>query len=629
MTTDSSFLTPDDLYLFNEGTHYRLYDKLGARVADGGVRFGVWAPNAEAVSVVGDFNGWNAGANPLSPRGESGIWEGTVPGIGAGVLYKFHIRSRFGGYQVDKADPMALRSECPPKTASVVHEMTHQWGDATWMGERGRRIAHRQPVSIYELHLGSWRHPDGHAPNYRAIASHLADHVDQLGFTHVELLPIQEHPFYGSWGYQVTGYFSPTARYGTPEDLMFMIDHLHQRGIGVILDWVPAHFPTDEHGLAFFDGTYLYEHADPRKGFHPDWTTAIYNYGRSEVKSFLISSAIFWLDRYHVDALRIDGVASMLYLDYSREPGEWIPNPDGSNENHEAVAFLRRLNEAVYATVPGVQTIAEESTAWPGVSRPTSAGGLGFGYKWDLGWMHDTLVYLTRDPVHRSHHHDELTFRAIYQYHENYVLPLSHDEVVHGKGSLLSNMPGDKWQKLANLRLLYGYQYALPGKKLLFMGSELAPWDEWHHDAELDWGLEHAFGRDGLAAWLRDLNRTYRAEPALHEGDNESFGFEWIDLGDRESSVLSFLRWDQARQAPVAVVCNFTPVPRERHRIGLPVEGTWREILNSDAGIYGGSQRGNLGAVVTDGEPWHGRPTSAVLHLPPLACVMLRYEPNS
>ncbi len=625
-------LSADDRFLFSEGTHYRLHDKLGAHPLEGGgTHFAVWAPNAQRVSVVGDFNSWQpADAHRLSPNGDTGIWSGTIADLGPGALYKYRIESRVAGYKVDKADPLAFHAEVAPRTASVVWDLAYDWNDAAWMTDRKERTAHRSPVSIYELHLGAWQRDDGALPRYRDLAEPLADHVTKLGFTHVELMPIMEHPFYGSWGYQVTGYFAPTSRYGTPQDLMYFIDVLHQRGIGVILDWVPAHFPTDEHGLAFFDGTHLYEHADPRKGFHPDWTTAIYNYGRPEVRAFLISSAMFWLDAYHVDGLRVDGVASMLYLDYSRKPGEWVPNEDGSNENRDAVSFIRQLNEAVYRHHPDIQTIAEESTAWPNVSRPIEMGGLGFGYKWDLGWMHDTLTYLERDPIHRQHHHNEITFRAVYQYTENYVLPLSHDEVVHGKGSLADKMPGDEWQILANLRVLLGYQFAMPGKKLLFMGTELAPWGDWNHDAPLPWHMADAPGRDGLARWISDLNRAYREHPALHQGDTEQFGFEWIDHGDATTSVLTFVRWDHDRAAPVAVACNFTPVPRERHAVGLPLAGRWEELLNSDAETYGGSGRGNLGAVMaTEAEAHAGRPFGATVHVPPLGCVLLRWSPET
>ncbi|HUH01626.1 MAG TPA: 1,4-alpha-glucan branching protein GlgB [Kofleriaceae bacterium] len=625
-------LTADDLYLFGEGTHYRLQDKLGAHpgVHHGasGVHFAVWAPNAAAVAVIGDFNGWNGSSHRLHGVQSSGIWAGFVPGAVRGQCYKYRIESHVGGYTVDKADPVGARAELPPRTASVIADLDYEWRDQRWMADRGRRLGHDAPVSIYEVHLGSWRRGDGDRfLSYRELAPALADYVADLGFTHVELMPITEHPFYGSWGYQVTGYFAPTARYGSPQDLMFLVDTLHQRGIGVILDWVPAHFPTDEHGLGFFDGTHLYEHADPRQGFHPDWTSLIYNYGRAEVRSFLISSALFWLERYHVDALRVDGVASMLYLDYSRQEGEWIANEDGSRENRDAIAFLQQLNTAFYRLHPDAHMIAEESTAWSGVSRPVSAGGLGFGYKWDLGWMHDTLSYLARDPVHRAHHHDELTFRAIYAFSENFVLPLSHDEVVHGKGSLLSKMPGDDWQQRANLRLLFGYQFAQPGKKLVFMGCELAARREWQHEASLDWGALEAPGPAGVQRWVRDLNRLYAATPALYRRDTDPGGFAWIAADDRAASVLSFLRWGgEGDPGPVCAVFNFTPIPRPGYRVGLPRAGTWCEVLNSDAEMYGGAGHGNYGRVEAVHEAWNGQPCSAELHLPPLSCVFFQAE---
>jgi 1,4-alpha-glucan branching enzyme len=618
-------LSDADLYLFNEGTHHRLYDKLGVHLIEGGgAEFAVWAPNAAQVSVIGDWNGWQAGADPLAPTGSSGIWSGTVPRAHRGNRYKYRIESRHGGYVVDKADPVGCWHEEPPKTASVVWDTWYEWRDDDWMAERGRRAAHDQPVSIYELHLGSWRrHGDGRWMSYRELAEPLADYVSSTGFTHVELMPIMEHPFYGSWGYQVTGFFAPSARWGAPQDLMYLIDVLHQHGIGVIMDWVPAHFPNDEHGLAYFDGTHLYEHADPRKGFHPDWKSAIFNFGRHEVRSFLLSSAVFWLDRYHVDGLRVDAVASLLYLDYSREAGEWIPNEDGSNHNREAISFLRQMNEVVYAECPGVQTIAEESTAWPSVSRPTYVGGLGFGYKWDMGWMHDTLQYLGRDPIHRSHHHDEITFRGVYMFTENYVLPLSHDEVVHGKGSLLDRFPGDAWRKLAQLRLLLGYQWTQPGKKLLFMGCEVGDWHEWSHEGSVPWHLLNDPAHAGIRDWVTDLNALYRAEPALHQRDTDPAGFQWIDADDRGASTLSFLRLAADGARPVACAFNFTPIPLHEHRIALPHAGVWRELLNSDAPSYGGTGSGNLGQVEATDSPHHGRPASAVVALPPLGCVIL------
>jgi 1,4-alpha-glucan branching enzyme len=621
-----SLLGEVDLHLFNEGTHARLYEKLGAHLGrlDGvdGCFLAVWAPNARAVSVVGDFNGWDASAAPLVCRGSSGIWEGFLPGVGQGALYKFHIEGE--QHRVDKADPFGFWHETPPKTASVVWDLGYEWGDQAWMTTRGARAAVDAPVSIYEVHLGSWRRdparPDAFL-SYRELAPLLADYVSHLGYSHVELLPVMEHPFYGSWGYQVTGYFAPTSRYGTPQDLMFFIDYLHQRGIGVILDWVPAHFPSDEHGLAFFDGTHVFEHADPRQGFHPDWHSLIFNYGRHEVRSFLLSSAMIWLDRYHADGLRVDGVASMLYLDYSRKEGEWIPNQYGGRENLDAISFLRQLDETVYREHPDVQMIAEESTAWPGVTRPVHLGGLGFGYKWDMGWMHDTLKYLRKDPIHRKYHHNELTFRAIYQFHENFVLPLSHDEVVHGKGSLLDQMAGDEWQKLANLRLLHSYMYASPGKPMLFMGGEFGQWREWRHDDSLDWHLTDHERHRQIMETVRQLNRVYREHPALHELDTQSGGFEWIDGGDWENSVVSFLRKAKNGRQSVACVFNFTPVPRPGYRVGVSQPGYWREIFNSDAHELGGSGHGNLGGVEAAPMEWHGRPLSLRITLPPLGAL--------
>jgi len=628
---DVTLLTDDDLYLFNEGSWLRAYEKLGAHVVQSGdergVYFAVWAPNARSVSVIGDFNGWTPDRHPLRPRGSSGIWEGFIPGLDVGTLYKYHIHSHYHGYQVQKADPYGFFHETPPRTASIVWSLDYEWGDQEWMATRRARNAFDAPISIYEVHLGSWmRVPEegNRWLTYRELAPRLAEHVKRLGFTHVEFLPVMEHPFYGSWGYQITGYFAPTSRYGTPQDFMYLIDYLHQHSIGVILDWVPSHFPNDEHGLIYFDGTHLYEHADPRKGFHPDWHSAIFNYGRNEVRTFLLSSALFWLDRYHADGLRVDAVASMLYLDYSREPGEWIPNEYGGRENLEAIAFLRRLNEEVYRHYPDVHTIAEESTAWPMVSRPTYVGGLGFGMKWDMGWMHDTLFYMSRDPIYRKYHHGQLTFRMIYAFNENFVLPLSHDEVVHGKGSLLAKMPGDDWQKFANLRLLYGYQYTQPGKKLLFMGAEIGQWREWEHESSLDWHLLAYEPHQGIHRWLEDLNRLMREEPALHELDFNPDGFQWIDGNDAENSVLSYLRLARTAGQELIVVCNFTPVPRQNYRVGAPRGGFWREILNSDAREYGGSGWGNFGGVEAVPIPWHGRPYSLNLTLPPLAIIVLK-----
>jgi len=626
--TEITLLSGDDLFLFNEGTHDRLYEKLGAHplTANGsaGTYFAVWAPHAEAVSVMGDFNGWNPAGPFLTPRAESGIWEGFLAGPGPGARYKYHIRSRLRGYRVDKADPFAFSAEVPPATSSVIWPLDYGWGDGAWMADRARRNPAATPMAIYEVHLGSWmRVPeDGDRPlTYREIAPRLAAYLREAGFTHVELLPVMEHPFYGSWGYQVTGYFAPTARYGTPQDFMFLVDYLHQQGIGVILDWVPSHFPDDAHGLNFFDGTHLFEHADPRRGFHPDWNSLIFNYGRPEVRAFLLSNARFWLDRYHADGLRVDAVASMIYLDYSREAGEWVPNVFGGRENLEAIALLRRLNEMVYGGFPGAQTIAEESTSWPLVSRPTYLGGLGFGMKWDMGWMNDTLDYVEKDPIHRKYHHNNLTFRMVYAYSENFVLPLSHDEVVYGKRSLLSKMPGDAWQQFATLRTLLGYMYAHPGKKLLFMGGEFAQVNEWYHERSLDWHLLQSPPHWGVLRWVADLNRLYRHEPAMHEVDFEPTGFEWIDANDSEQSTVSFVRRGSSTDDLVLVTCNFTPVPRLGYQVGVPRSGRWQEILNSDAPEYGGSGVGNLGAVEATDVPAHGRPHSLKLTLPPLAAL--------
>ena len=621
-----SLLTADDLFLFNQGTHYRLYDKLGAHVMEGGgTYFAVWAPNAKAVSVIGDWNNWRGGRDKLVARESSGIWEGVVAGIGHGARYKFAIVGP-DGVSRDKADPFAARAEHPPATASVVWRAQHEWGDAAWMASRGPRFARNAPVSIYEMHAGSWRRDHKQVLGYRELGEQLGEHVKQLGFSHIELMPVLEHPFYGSWGYQVTGYFAATTRYGAPDDLMAMIDGLHQQEIGVIVDWVPAHFPTDAHGLGLFDGTHLFEHADPRRGFHPDWTSNIFNYGRHEVKSFLISSAISWLDRYHVDGLRVDGVASMLYRDYSRKAGEWVPNEDGSNHDRDAIAFLQDCNRAVYGAFPDVQTIAEESTAWGGVSKPPETGGLGFGYKWDLGWMHDTLTFLGRDSIHRRWHYDELTFRAIYANTENFVLPLSHDEVVHGKGSLIQKIPGDPWQKYATLRLLFGYQWTLPGKKLLFMGDELGVWGEWNHEQELDWALGAHPAHAGIARWVGDLNAAYRRYPALHAGDCEPWGFRWIVGDDRDASVLAYARFGEGAAPPVVVIANFTPVPRDGYRIGVPRGGFWREALNSDADVYGGSGMGNRGGMQAEAVACRGFDHSLVVTAPPLSVVVFVAE---
>ena len=623
-THESIVLGDQDVHFFREGTHARLYDALGCQLGADGASFRVWAPNAGRVSVIGSFNEWDANADPLEPRADSsGIWEGRIAGVSRGDSYKYHVVSADGRYQMDKADPFAFHSEVPPLTASRAWPLDYAWNDGEWMKNRASRNALDAPISIYEVHLGSWRRESpGELPSYRSIAEPLAAYARDQGFTHVELLPITEHPFYGSWGYQTTGYFAPTARYGSPQDFMYFVEVLHQHGIGVILDWVPSHFPEDAFGLVYFDGTHLYEHADPRQGFHPEWNSAIFNYDRNEVRAFLISSALFWLARYHVDGLRVDAVASMLYLDYGRKAGEWIPNAHGGKENLGAIRFLRDLNQAVYREFPDTQVIAEESTSWPMVSRPVYAGGLGFGMKWNMGWMHDTLKYLANEPIHRKYHQDELVFSIWYAFFENFVLALSHDEVVYGKGSLLGKMPGDNWQKFANLRLLFGYMWAHPGKKLLFMGGEFGQWREWAHERALDWNLLDERTHAGVQSWVRDLNRAYREHPALHELDFEKSGFEWIDFRDAEASVLAFIRLPR-RGAPVLVVCNFTPVPRTNYILGVPQAGRWREILNSDATGYGGSGMGNFGAVQAAPVPAHGRSHSLALTLPPLATILL------
>jgi 1,4-alpha-glucan branching enzyme len=622
-----------DVHLFREGNHFRLYEKLGAHLRDGACDFGVWAPNAESVSVVGGFNGWNPHANPLDPRwDESGIWEGTIEDATAGSLYKYHIVSRHGGYTVDKGDPYGFAWEIAPRTASIVWDLEYEWNDRQWMEERDRHNRLDAPFSIYEVHPGSWRRvpeEDNRPLTYRELAPRLTEHVLEMGFTHVELLPVMEHPFYGSWGYQIVGYYAPTSRYGTPQDFMYLIDYLHQHGIGVIMDWVPSHFPSNENGLVFFDGTYLYEHADPRRGFHPDWKSYIFNYDRNEVRNFLISNALFWLDKYHIDGLRVDAVASMLYLDYSREPGEWVPNQYGGNEDIGAIRFLRRFNEMTYQEYPSVQTIAEESTAWPMVSRPVYTGGLGFGMKWNMGWMHDTLEYFSENPVHRKYYHDHLTFSLLYAFNENFVLPLSHDEVVHGKGSLLGKMPGDDWQKFANLRLLLGFMWLHPGKKLLFMGAELGQWSEWNHDTSLEWHLLDYPPHQGLKRWVSDLNRFYRSQPSLYERDFSSEGFRWIDCNDVDESVVSFIRRGTDPDDATVALCNFTPVPRHNYRLGVPARGYWEEVLNSDAPLYGGSGQGNLGGCATVPVASHGMYHSIVATAPPLGVTVFRHRTDT
>jgi 1,4-alpha-glucan branching enzyme len=623
-------LTPNDLqpgrwWYFNEGTDRRAHWSFGAHAAEGGTTFAVWAPNAAEVSVIGDFDDWGQGGHLLEPQGDTGVWAGFVPGAGVGQRYKYRIHTR-GFATLEKADPFAVRAEEPPATGSVIADLSYEWGDQLWMADRDRRNHHAAPISIYEVHLGSWGRTvaeHGRFPNYRQLGEALAAHASAHGFTHVELLPVMEHPFYGSWGYQTTGYFAPTARHGSPQDFMAMVDTLHGAGVGVILDWVPSHFPDDPHGLAWFDGSHLYEHADPREGRHPDWDSLIFNLGRHEVRSFLLSSAMSWLERYHVDGLRVDAVASMLYRDYSRAEGEWIPNVHGGRENLESVSFLQQLNTAVYEEYPDVQTFAEESTAWGGVSRPVHEGGLGFGFKWDMGWMHDTLQYLRRDPIHRSWHLGELTFRAIYAFTENFCLPLSHDEVVHGKGSLLDQMPGDEWQKLANLRLLYGYQWSQPGKKLLFMGEEMGTAGDWSHERTIDWSLHDEPGHSGLRQWVAQLNGLYASLPALHRFDTDPRGFQWVEGDDREHCVLAYLRSGDADGPPVLVVLNATPTVWPGYRLGVPVAGRWAVVANSDDEEWGGSGAGPGGSVVSRPVPSHGHYHSIVVTLPPLGILFL------
>ena len=623
-------LSDFDLHLIGEGTHYRNYEKLGSHVReiDGvrGVHFGVWAPNALRVSVVGNFNFWDGRVNPMRSRGSSGIWEIFVPGLDEGMIYKFEVRSRVGNYLALKADPYAFSAEVRPKSGSVVCNIdTYQWNDSGWMAERQRRDWFQSAISIYELHLGSWRRTaDGRWLTYRQLADELIPYVKKMGFSHIEMLPVMEHPFDASWGYQTLGYFAVTSRFGSPQDFMYLVDRCHQEGIGVLLDWTPAHFPRDGHGLGFFDGTHLYEHADPRLGEHPDWGTLVFNYGRNEVQNFLLSNALFWLDKYHLDGLRVDAVASMLYLDYSRKHGEWIPNEFGGRENLQAIAMIRRLNEVAHLQHPGVLMIAEESTAWPAVSRPTYVGGLGFDLKWNMGWMNDTLRYFAFDPIHRKYHHNEITFSMIYAFTENFLLPLSHDEVVHGKRALLAKMPADDWQKFANVRLLFSYMYAHPGKKMLFMGSELAPWNEWWQDVSLDWGLLKHKQHLGIQRLVMDLNRVYAEEPALHEVDFEWQGFEWLDANDADTSVLSFLRRARNPADFVVAICNFTPMVRENYRVGVPEACLYREFLNSDSEFYDGANVGNAGLVAADPVPWNGRACSLKLTLPPLATIFFK-----
>ncbi|MCZ7658773.1 MAG: 1,4-alpha-glucan branching protein GlgB [Xanthobacteraceae bacterium] len=620
-----------DVHLLAEGTHREAWTRLGAHCTTlgrtGGVSFAVWAPNARSVSVVGDFNDWDGRRHPMRKRHECGVWELFVPGLGPGVRYKYEIKSSSGVLLPLKADPYAAQAERPPATASVVAPPSaYRWGDEAWMEARGRANAATAPMTTYEVHLGSWRRKPEEGQRfltYREMAEILVPYVRDLGFTHVELMPVSEFPFDGSWGYQPIGLFAPTSRFGTPDEFRALVDAFHRAGIGVIVDWVPGHFPTDAHGLALFDGTHLYEHADPRQGFHQDWNTLIYNYGRREVASFLINSALCWLKDFHIDGLRVDAVASMLYLDYSRKEGEWIPNRYGGRENLDAIEFLRRLNEVVEVEAPGAVTVAEESTAWPGVSRPVHQGGLGFGYKWNMGWMHDTLDYVARDPVYRPHHHGQLSFGLLYAFSENFVLPLSHDEVVHGKGSLIGKMPGDSWQKFANLRAYYTFMFGHPGKKLLFMGAEIAQWAEWNHDRSLDWHLLGEPPHQGVQRLVRDLNRLYRERPALNEGDHHEKGFLWIEANDWQQSVVSFLRRARNPEDFVVVAVNFTPVVRHDYRLGVPAAPGYREIMNSDSELYGGSNVGNAGYVPAEDVPAHGFPSSIRLTLPPLAGLIL------
>jgi 1,4-alpha-glucan branching enzyme len=629
LTTISNYVLTDyDLYLHTQGTFYRSYEKMGAHRVEEGVHFAVWAPNAECVSVVGDFNDWIPDKTTMSLRPEAGVWEVVVPGVKNGACYKYQIVSRFGGYTVAKADPYAFYSELRPGTASRVWDInSYVWHDSQWM--RGRSTAAlSKPISIYELHAGSWRRGSNEGNrwlSWRELAEQLRDYVCEMGYTHVQFLPVAEHPFDGSWGYETTGYFAPTSRFGTPSDFMYLVDSLHQSGIGVILDWVPSHFPTDEHGLTYFDGTHLYEHADPRQGKQQEWNTLLFNFGRAEVRNFLISNGLFWLDKYHVDGLRTDAVASMLYLDYAKKPGEWIANRFGGKENLEAIDFLRTFNERVYAEHPSAITIAEESTAWPMVSKPTSIGGLGFGFKWNMGWMHDVLEYMSKDPVYRPYHHGQLLFSLMYAFSENFILALSHDEVVYGKRSMIAKMPGDTWRKFANLRLLYGYMFGHPGKKLLFMGNDFGQWNEWNHDTNLDWHLLDQDARQKqLQRWVRDLNTMMRGEPSLYELDSDPSGFEWIDCNDVARSVVSFLRKGSREGEVLLFVCNFTPEPRQNYRVGAPIGGYWQEILNGDALMYGGSGQGNMGGVEASPLPMHGRTWSLSITAPPLAAVVFK-----
>ncbi|KEO71965.1 1,4-alpha-glucan branching protein GlgB [Anditalea andensis] len=630
---EGTLFTDLDLHLFREGKHFRLYNKLGSHPmkhhGNQGTYFALWAPNASYISVIGDFNGWDRGRNPMNVRHDgSGIWELFIPEIGNGTLYKYFIKSH-NGYEVEKGDPYALMWETPPNTASVVWSENYEWKDKSWLTARDKAAQKAQPYSVYEMHLGSWKRvpeEENRSLSYLELAESLPAYLEEMGFTHVEFMPVMEHPFFGSWGYQVTGYFAPSSRFGTPEEFMYLIDVLHQKGIGVILDWVPSHFPSDMHGLHYFDGTFLYEHEDPRKGYHPDWKSYIFNYGRNEVKSFLISNALFWLDRFHIDGLRVDAVASMLYLNYSREEGQWEPNEFGGQENLEAIRFLREFNEHVYKEYPDVVTIAEESTAYPKVSRPTYDDGLGFGMKWMMGWMHDTIKYFELEPIHRQHHQGTITFSLCYAFSENFMLPFSHDEVVYGKKPMILKMPGDEWQKFANLRAMYAYMYAHPGNKLLFMGGEFGQITEWNHDSSLDWHYSDLPYHKGVFNTVKRLNHIFKAEPALYEYNFEERGFEWIDTQDTASSVLSFLRKGEHAEDDILVVCNFTPVHRQNYRIGVPATGKWREIFNSDLEEFGGSNQYNSGTIEADEYAMHGKSHSISMNLSPLAVHFLKLD---
>ncbi|MEZ5042364.1 MAG: 1,4-alpha-glucan branching protein GlgB [Saprospiraceae bacterium] len=624
-----SLLTDYDTNLFKAGKYFKAYEKLGSHIieVDGqwGTQFAVWAPSAEKVAVMGNFNHWNRKSHQLNPRwDQSGIWEGFVPGVGHGELYKYAILAK-DGRELEKADPFALFHEIPPNTASIIWDLKYDWQDKSWLDNRKNINGLDKPYSVYECHIGSWKKKGGgtESLSYRELADDLVSYVKEMGFTHIEFMPVMEHPYFPSWGYQITGYFAPTSRFGLPEDFMFLVDRFHQEGIGVILDWVPSHFPNDAHGLADFDGTHLYDHADPRQGFHPDWKSCIFNYNRNEVRSFLISNALFWLDKYHIDGLRVDAVASMLYLDYSREDGQWIPNKYGGNENLEAISFLKEFNETVYKAFPDSVNIAEESTAWSGVSRPTFTGGLGFGQKWMMGWMHDTLSYFQKDPIHRQYHHNEITFSLVYAFTENFMLPLSHDEVVHGKGSLISRMPGDEWQRFANLRLMFGYMFTHPGTQLLFMGGEFGQTSEWSLEKGLPWDLLKYDYHKGTQAWVKALNQFYRSAPALYEKQFAHDGFEWIDLGDHKNSVISYIRKGEDGEKPLVVICNFTPVVRDNYKVGVPFSGTYQELLNSNKKVFGGSGDHVDNKVKANQGTWHGRPYYLELTLPPLSVMVL------